>query len=73
MARRRIGSQILARTLRFQPGFAYLVKMLEVEYSRKHSIPFATGKVAHKIAAAADTEPMKQRLACFDLQVTAFE
>ena len=47
--------------------------MLEVEYSGKHRMPFSTRKIANKIATALRAELMKQRLACFDLQVTAFE
>jgi hypothetical protein len=63
----------LARARFFQPFFADLVKMLEVEYSGKHRMPFSTRKIANKIAAAFGAELMKQGLACFDLQVTAFE
>jgi hypothetical protein len=36
-------------------------------------MPFATRKIANKVATADGAEPMKQWLACFDLQVTAFE
>jgi hypothetical protein len=73
LARRCIRSQILTRASFFQPLFGNLIKMLEVEYSGKHRMPFSTRKIANKIATTNGTEPMKQWLACFDLEVTAFE
>jgi hypothetical protein len=73
LARSCIRSQILTRASFFQPLFGNLIKMLEVEYSGKHRMPFSTRKIANKIATALRAELMKQRLACFYLQVTAFE
>jgi hypothetical protein len=73
LARLCIRSQILARASFFQPLFGNLIKMLEVEYSGKHRMPFSARKLANKVASTGGAEPMKQRPACFYLQMTAFE
>jgi hypothetical protein len=73
MVRRCIRSQILSRARFFQPLFADLVQMLEVKYSGKHRLPFSTRKIANEVATTKGTEPMKQGLAYFALQVTPFD
>ena len=59
----RIGIQILARARFFQPAFANMVKVFEVEDSRKHRIPVASQKIANEIAMASSAEPVEQRFA----------
>src|SRR5271167_1194528 len=51
----------------------FVRKVLTTYNSGKHRMPFSARKLANKVASTGGAEPMKQRLACFYLQVTAIE